>query len=84
MSEALYRGGVGQKEVVCKKLERGSVLDVSDSLGNLSGTSKAPDEQFDPFANGNFPEKELCLKQAEPQASWHFLVILKLKCRKRF
>ena len=56
--------------MVCKKLERGSALDVSASLGNLSGTSKVPDEQFDPFANGNFPEKEFCLKQAEPQASW--------------
>ena len=43
--------------MVCKKLERGNALDVSDSLGNLSGTSKVPDEQFDPFANGNFPEK---------------------------
>ena len=73
-----------------KKLERGNALDVSASLGNLSGTSKVPDEQFDPFANGNFPEKEFCLKQAEPQASWplsgHFKTkyIKRDKCRKRF
>ena len=76
--------------MVCKKLERGSALDVSASLGHLSGTSKVPDEQFDPFANGNFPEKEFCLKQAEPQASWplcgHFKTkyIKRDKRRKRF
>ena len=63
---------------------------MSASLGNLSGTSKVPDEQYDPFANGNFPEKEFCLKQAERQASWplsgHFKTkyIKRDKCRRRF
>ena len=76
--------------MVCKKLERRNALDVSASLGNLSGTSKVPDEQFDPFANGNFLEKEFCLQQAEPQASWPLSGRLKTKyikrdkCRKRF
>ena len=38
----------------CKKLESDNAL---ASLGNLSDTRKVPDEQFDPFANGKFPEK---------------------------